>query len=161
MRLIGALGLTFVGVLLSPALGHATADRITLLQLDAYVSDARNEALLVREAAERIAKAPNPDTDTSWAALNAAVTNLGRQSTIIELAGAPGGYASVAAAVADVERDRQALRASVTARDAHAIREDCAHVLQAINRVDRDLDRLFAAARLQRLQFLGIDVSGR
>jgi hypothetical protein len=53
-----------------------------------------------------------------------------------------------------VSRDQKALRASLAARNARAIREDAAHLLQALGRIDESLDAVSAETRFQRLQFL-------
>ena len=140
--------------LLSTSAALAAADRIELLQLDAYFSDARNEAIVVRESADRLARAADPQKDPSWSALEQAVTNLERQVALIRQKGAPAKFADVVAAAEDVVRDEDALRGSLCAREPRAIREDAAHVLQALSRVDDSLDAVFAATRFQRLQFL-------
>jgi hypothetical protein len=69
---------------LSTSAALAATDRIALLQLDAYFSDARNEAIVVREAADRLAHAANPGKETIWLALDQAVTNLSRQVATIQ-----------------------------------------------------------------------------
>lgn len=140
--------------LLSASTARAAIDRIALLQLDAYFSDARNEAIVVREAADRLARAANPEKDPSWLALDQAVTNLSRQVATIEHKGAPGKFGDVAVAAEDVARDHQALRASLAAHDGRAIREDAAHLLQALGRIDDSLDAVAAETRFVRLQFL-------
>lgn len=140
--------------LLNTSTARAASDRIALLQLDAYFSDARNEAIVVREAADRLARATNPEKDTTWIALDQAVTNLSHQVAAIQQKGAPPKFAGVAVAAEDVSRDQKALRASVTARDGRAIREDAAHLLQALGRIDESLDAVSAETRFPRLQFL-------
>ncbi len=141
-------------MLLNASTARAATDRIALLQLDAYFSDARNEAIVVREAADRLARATNPEKDTTWIALDQAVTNLSRQVAAIRQKGAPPKFADVAVAAEDVSRDQQALRASLVARDGRAIREDAAHLLQALGRIDDSLDEVSAETHFPRLQFL-------
>lgn len=68
--------------------------------------------------------------------------------------GVPAKFGGVAVAAEDVSRDQKALRASLAARDARAIREDAAHLLQALGRIDESLDAVSAETRFQRLQFL-------
>ena len=139
---------------LSTSAALAATDRIAFLQLDAYFSDARSEAIVVREAADRVAHAANPEKDPTWVALDQAVTNLTRQVATIQQKGAPAKFGGVAVAAEDVSRDQRALRASLAARDARAIREDAAHLLQALARIDESLDAVSAETRFQRLQFL-------
>ena len=140
--------------LLSTSAALAAGDRVELLQLDAYFSNARNEAIVVRESAEQLARAADPQKDPSWSALEQAVTNLTRQVALIQKKGAPAKFGDVVVAAEDVSRDQNALRASLVARDARGIREDAAHLLQALGRVDDSLDPVFATTRFQRLQFL-------
>ena len=119
----------------------------------------------MREAADRLARAATPETEATWIALDQAVTNLSRQVATIQQKGAPQKFADVAVAAEDVSRDQKALRASLAtqlragaiavrlsgARDGRAIREDAAHLLQAL---DDGLDAVSAETRFPRLQFL-------
>ena len=142
-------------VVASSAHAWAAADRIALLQLDAALADAHNEAVVVREAADRVARATSPDTEPSFGALAAAMTRLTREIATVQKQGAPVKFDRVVAAAADVERDWRTLRAAASAHDAHAIREDGAHLLQALGRIEPALDAVFREAGFQRLQFVG------
>ncbi len=154
MRRLG-VGWLLLGLLAIEGRAAAATDRIALLQADAFLCDARNQAKVVREGAERLAKAAAPDDDPSFAALVRAVTNLSQKVAAIRRdPGAPAGFDEAAGAAVDVERDIGALRKSVTARDARGIREDADHLLQAIDRVDGALDRVFATVHLDRIQVL-------
>jgi len=157
---VAALGLGLVALAEAPA--RAAPDRLALLQADAFLMDARNEAKVVRESAERLARTKAPDEDASLSALVRAVGSFGSQMAAIRRGGnAPAGFDEASGAAADVERDLRAVRQSVTARDARGIREDADHVLQAIDRVDVVFDRVFATARIDRLSMLRRRDAGR
>jgi hypothetical protein len=147
----------FSALALSGAYASAAVDRIGLLQLDAYLADARNEAVVVREASERIAHAATLNADPSWMALDGAITRLSCQIAAAkkQKPNAPVRFDRVVLASADVERDWRALRGSLGAQDATTIREGCAHLLQALARLDPPLDAVFQDAGFRRLQFLG------
>jgi hypothetical protein len=145
--------LTMIAVTMSAATAHAATDRVALLQLDAYYMDARNETRVVREAADRVTRTAKLDEDPSFAALSRAVAELSQQVAAIKRAPGPlpQELNGVAEAVVDVERDARAVRSSAMAHDARGVREDCDYVLQALERVDWALDRVFNLARLERI----------